>query len=174
MKFIMSLREAHDTFDKELKIALGHPMPEYYRFLKALGFYAFIEQVILACSMYPRSIDMCRDNLDDLKFAIYDNLGIGKFYLSHLDRERLGELVEKAGREVMLELESHRYYFESNQFPRGWEKDPNFESDLTAITDVKKISSFTFMVEINEHHFDDDFDVPQNAISFPKLNNRSY
>lgn len=174
LTFVIRLKRSYDAYVKELDRAEKEPWPEYYRFLRSLGFFAFIEEVVTACSMFPRSMDACRQNLEDLSFGIMNEYGIGRFHLSHLDRDRLRHLILMAGNDVIDSLEGHRYYFEPHQMPRGKEDDPYYASDLTAVAELSKINDFTFMVEIHESHFDDLNDFPKNVGLATRLSNRSY
>lgn len=174
LTFLIRLKRSFAAYGDEIERARREPWPEYYRFLKALSFYCFIEEVVTACSMFPRSIDACRQNLEDLSYGIMNEYGIGRYHLSHLDRERLRQLILLAGREVIECLDGHRYYFEPHQMPRGKEDDPYYMSDLTAVAQLTRINDFTFMVEIHESHFDELNDFPKNAGLAERLSNRSY
>lgn len=174
LTFVIRLKRSYVAYDKEMERARTEPWPEYYRFLRAMGFYAFIEEVMTACSMFPRSLAACRQNLEDLSFGIMNEYGIGRYHLSHLDRERLRNLILDAGEEVIDCLEGAGYYFMPHQLARGKEDDPYYTSDLTAVTELTKINNFTFRVDVQESHFDDLNDFPKNVVLAQSLSNRSY
>jgi hypothetical protein len=174
LTFIVRLKRSFTAYEEEIEQAKRAPWPEYFRFLRALTFYAFIEEVVNACAMFPRSQAVSREMLEDLSFGIIQEYGIGRYHLSHLDRDRLRDLVMTCGNEVIDCLEGGRYYFEPHQLPRGKEDDPYFTSDLSAVTEVTKINDFTFRVEVHESHFDDLNDFPKNAVMAERLSNRSY
>lgn len=174
LRFIIGLRRSYEAYEAEIQYASTTYLPEYLRFLKSLSFYGFVEQVITACAMFPRCIDASKDNLDDLSYGIYNELGIGKFYLSQDDQFRFSKLIVTVGQEVIGQLDSHRYYLEPHELPRGMQNDPHYSTDLTAISDVTQISPFTFAVEIIEEHFESIEEFRQNAISFPRLTHRSF
>lgn len=174
LTFIVRLKRSFSAYEEEIKKAKYAPWPEYYRFLNALKFYTFIEEVVSACAMFPRSQSACQQNLEDLAFGIMNEYGLGRYHLSHLDRDRLRDLILLAGSEVMDCLEGGRYYFEPHQMPRHMEDDPHYTSDLTAITEVTKINDFTFRVEVHESHFDDLNDFPKNVVTAQRLSNRRY
>jgi hypothetical protein len=174
LTFLISLRRAFDAFEDEMKKANEAPYWEYFRFLKTLGFQDFMEQVFTACVMYPRSYSICEDNLNDLAYGMYNDLGIGKFYLSHSDKNRLADLILLIGREVMSAMTANGYYLPETRFPRGWKEDPDFETDVTAIPDVRRVGTFSFKVEITERHIDDPIDLPQNTGGLQRPRIRSY
>jgi hypothetical protein len=171
---LINLKRSYEAHAAELKVANEAPYWEYFRFLKTLGFQDFMEQVITACLMYPRSFEICRDNLNDLAFSMYDNLGIGRFYLSHGDKNRLADLIMLIGNDVMSNMTAHGYYLTSTQMPRGYQNDPDFETDLVAIPDVRRVGTFTFKVDITERHIDDPIDVPSKTAGLARPNIRSY
>jgi hypothetical protein len=156
LSMIMGLRRSLDAFNKELTEARDAPYPEYYRFLRALGFGDYIDQVITACVMYPRSVEICQDTLRDLAYGMYSELGIGRFRLNNRDQERLTSMVHNTGVEVIAILDSHCFYFQPHQLPKGASDDPEYLVELTAVPTVVRISDFTFRVDINEFHEDDD------------------
>lgn len=172
--FLISLKRSYLAFEAELKEANEAPYWEYFKFLKTLGFQDFMEQVVTACVMYPRSFEICQDNLNDLAYGLYSDLGIGRFYLSHLDQNRLARLVQLIGSDVMTNFSAHGYYLMSTQKPRGYQNDPDFETDLVAIPDVRRIGTFTFKVDIAERHIDDPIDVPNKTAGLARPNIRSY
>lgn len=155
MTLLVGLRQVRENFQREMELAFEES-GEYYRFLKALGFYAFIDQVITACALFPRSMAACDDNLNDLSFGLYNDLGIGRHYLSHRDQENLSKLVLMAGKEVISQLNAHGYYFSESQIPRYERNNPNYATDLQAIADVRRISEIAYQVNVNEYHFDDE------------------
>ncbi|BCM95202.1 hypothetical protein [Burkholderia phage FLC6] len=133
-----------------------------------------MEEVMTACAMFPRSMAACEQNLEDLSYSIMSQFGIGRYHLSHLDRDRLRDLILFCGEEVFSELQGAGYYFAPHQMPRGHEDDPHYTSDLTAVTEITKINNFTFRVDVHESHFDELNDFPQNVVTAQRLSNRSY
>lgn len=174
LTFVIRLKRSYDAYENEVKKAAREPWPEYLRFLRALTFYAFMEEVMTACAMFPRSMAACEQNLEDLSYSIMSQFGIGRYHLSHLDRDRLRDLILFCGEEVFSELQGAGYYFAPHQMPRGHEDDPHYTSDLTAVTEITKINNFTFRVDVHESHFDELNDFPQNVVTAQRLSNRSY
>lgn len=164
LSFIIRLRRSFEAFEKEYDRA-EMQSPEYFRYLHNLSFASFIEQVISACAMFPRSMDACQDNLRDLSYGIINELGIGADRLSAHDSSSLARLVFDAGIEVLGQLEGNGYFLRPSSFPRGWQDDPNFETDLSAVSIIKKVNRFTFQVSTEEYHFDD---VGSDSISMLK------
>lgn len=157
LSFMIRLRRSAEAFENEIDRA-EIQSPEYFRYLTNLSFSSFIDQVISACAMFPRSIDACQDNLRDLSYGIINELGISGDRLHPQDSSSLARLVFDAGIEVLGQLEGSGYFLRPNSFPRGWRDDPNFETDLSAVSIIKKVNRFTFQVETDEHHFDDEGD----------------
>lgn len=150
LSFIVRLKRSYDYYLTELDRSADAPYPEYGRYLRSLGFFDLAHQVITACAMYPRSIDLCQENLVDLSYGIVNNNGIGFGRLSMQDLDRLSNLVLKTGSEAIECLAGHQYYFKPHQIPRNMKDDPEYATDLTAIADIKKINPFTFVVDVKE------------------------
>lgn len=171
---VMGLRKSYEYFKDQVVIAEERSHLEYLRYLRKLGFYDLTELIIAACAMYPRSVEMCKDNLEDLAYGIVNELGIGRFFLSNDDKENLAEIVRKVGREVISILEGHGYYYLRHQLPRGHDNDPHFATDLTSIVNIEKINSFTFVVKIDECHFDEIGDLSTKTGDFGRQQFRSF
>lgn len=172
--FIIRLKKAHDAFQKEVRYAYESPYLEYYNFLRALGFYSFIEQVITACAIYPRSVAQCDEQLKDLSYGLYNELGIGTYRLSSHDSSRLTDLIVEAGKDVIACLEGHNYYWNDNVRYRGQDEERYWTTDLTAVSDIKKINEFTYLVHISECHFDESDDYLQQSGFNHLAENRSH
>lgn len=156
MSFIIRLKRSYEAFQSDMEDARKTPFPEYLRFLKTLEFYTFVEHVITACVRYPRSIECCRDGLRDLSDSMWNEVGMGRFYLSHIDLKRLSRLIEDVGTEVIGCLEGAGFYYDENQLSRRRSRD--FETELVAIPDIEKINRFTFKVEVIEYLNDEEIE----------------
>lgn len=148
---IMRLKRSFELFLKEIEVAEESGHYEYRAFLKALTFYAFIEQVITACVMYPKSKEASKQALEDLSYGMPSNLGIGKFHLSNKDYDNLARMIREAGREVFEHLDGVSY-FHVRRMPlrRSEVVDEDYGTDITAVADVTMINRFAFHLEIIE------------------------
>lgn len=151
LAFVVGLRRVYDVFKDQFKQAEEAPYWELFRFLKTLGFSHFVDQLVTAVTMYPRSLDLCRDNLNDLAYGMYSTLGIGRFYLSHHDQNRLTDLILNAGEEIITTLVAHSYYIAEHHQDRCRRGTIEYETELLAIPSVKRIGEFTFYIEISEN-----------------------
>lgn len=147
-KFIMDFRLSHHLFKKEMSLAYNEPYPEYYRFLKDIGFTDFIHHVTTSVVAYPYSVEACHDSLSDLAYSMHDSLS--KRRLSQQDQNRLSRLVELCGNEIIKIFESFDFFHNrSNNSPDEYDA-------IVAIPDVRRISTFTFQVKIREENQDSD------------------
>lgn len=149
--FIIRLKRSYKRFIDEIELQEEGCHYEYARFLKALTFYAFIEQVITACVMYPKSKESSKQELEDLSYGMPSNLGIGRFHLRNKDYDNLARMVIEAGREVFENLDGVSYYRHRKTPLRRFEvEDEDYGTDITAVANVTKINNFTFCLEIVE------------------------
>lgn len=148
---IMRLKRSFQQFHQEIEMAEEGGRYEFRAFLKALTFYAFIEQVVTACVMYPKSKDTSKDELEDLSYGMSSNLGIGQFHLSHKDYDTLARMVLEAGREVFEHLDGVSYFrIRKTPLRRSEVEDEDYATDFTAVANVTMINRFTFCIEIVE------------------------
>lgn len=127
---------------KEIAAARDDRRQIFHRFLMDLGFAELVYQVTMACVMYPRSIDACRDCVNDLSHSLYQTTG--KSRLTHEDQERLTRLIDFIGDEVIRILEPHGFYERS--FDSLW----SHYDDVVATVDMSRISNATFEVTVRE------------------------
>lgn len=147
LRFVMSLRKSHDAFRKEMAVAENDLMLGYFQFLRKLGFVELVHHVMTAAVMYPRSMDACRDCVNDLSHSLYQIVGTVR--LTHEAQERLTHLVDIIGSEIIELLEPHRFY--ETSFNSLW----SHYDDVTAVAEVKRISVATFEVMVAEYRDDD-------------------
>lgn len=163
--FIMDFRESYRLFKLELRIAEDEPYPEYFRFLKEMGFSDFIYHVINAAVTFPYSIEACHDELSNLSYPLHET---SNRRLSHSDQNRLARLVERCGNEVVNILENADYYHN-----RG-NKSPDEYDAVIAVPDVRRISNFTFEVRIREDDRNDDVHDLLSEANFEPISPRQW
>ncbi len=155
LSFVIGLKKSYDDFQSELAMAEESSSYEYFRFLKTMKFYDFVDQIVTACTMYPRNIDLCRDNLSGLAYVMYRTVGLGIFYLTTLDQSRLTDLIFTIGNDVISTLDSHGYYWSQKEMDRAYTRLGILDSDLIAVPNVTKIGTYSFRVDITENSQDD-------------------
>lgn len=155
--FIIRLKRGYVAYTEEMERAEKRQHHHFLRFLKALTFNAFAEQVVTACAMYPRSYHASKDCLTDLSNGISNDLGIGTYRLTSEDYDDLAALVMRAGREVMESLCGIDYF----RFDRRRSKtilqdeDDDYDTDVTATCDLRNLNRFTYHVRISEYNVAD-------------------
>lgn len=155
LTLILGLRKVHDAFEYEMKRAMMRTETmQFYLFLRSLTAYTFIDQVVTACAMYPRSYEASRDNLQDLSFGISNELGLGRYTLSHRDKENLSKLVLEAGTEVLGILSANGYFIPEHHVSKWAKTDDNYDTDLEAISHVTRISAYSYEVALDEYELE--------------------
>lgn len=150
--FILRLKKGYEAFHKEVMTARD---PEYIRFWTRITFFTFVEHVMQACIIYPRSIEECRTCVSDLAYGFANNLGVGVFDISDDDHDQLTKLVLLAAEEVISNMDSVGYYIPLSKYPKylSNEEEFHFISDLTANSLLTQLGEYSFQVVVREGEY---------------------
>jgi len=139
-KLIVSLREQYKDFINEIQYSFNESKSGYYKTLKELGFEEIVHLAATAAASCPGDIEACYDDLMDYSNEILCNLTTDVKELELIDRNRLMDLIQSIGHELINKLDSLAYY------------NDNIDKSFYSLVNTKKLNSHTFLFDIIQYH----------------------